>query len=74
MTSRLLFVLAASLGMTGCVAAVPLVTQSLSGADTAARLCAVAKLPGQTTTLCDQARMAAATPAATKQGGEIAAR
>ena len=54
MTPRIAFAMLALLSQTGCVAAVPLATQLVSGTNTAAQLCSMAKLPGQTASLCDR--------------------
>ena len=45
------------LSMTGCVA-IPLVSQGIAGAGFAKNLCTVAKMPGQTESLCDRVPMA----------------
>jgi hypothetical protein len=54
MTPRLTFAMLALLSQTGCVAAIPLATQLVSGTNSATQLCSMAKLPGQTASLCDR--------------------
>jgi hypothetical protein len=54
MTPRLTFAILALLSQTGCVAAIPLVTQLVSGTNSATQWCSMAKLPGQTGSLCDR--------------------
>jgi len=53
MTLRLTLATLALLNLTGCVAALPMATQLISGTDPTAQLCAMTKLPGQTGSLCD---------------------
>jgi hypothetical protein len=53
MTPRLILVALALLSQTGCVAALPMVGQLVSGSNSD-RLCSMAKLPGQTTSLCER--------------------
>ena len=54
MLPRLMFAGSLLLGLPGCVAAIPLVAQLATGATSVSQLCAAAKLPGQTASLCDQ--------------------
>jgi hypothetical protein len=54
MTRNLTLVIVALLSQTGCVAAIPLATQLVAGTNSAAQLCAMATLPGQTASLCDR--------------------
>jgi hypothetical protein len=54
MTPRIAFATLALLSQTGCVAAIPLATQLVSGTNSAAQLCSMAKLPGQSASLCDR--------------------
>lgn len=54
MTARLTFAMLALLSQTGCVAAIPLATQLVTGTNSAAQLCSMAKMPGQTVSLCDR--------------------
>jgi hypothetical protein len=60
MTPRLTFAILALLSQTGCVAAIPLATQLVSGTNSVAQLCSMAKLPGQTASLCDRLPLGAA--------------
>ena len=53
MTPRFAFAVIALLSQTGCVAALPLAVQLVSGANSSGQLCSMAKMPGQTTSLCD---------------------
>lgn len=55
------------LGLSGCVAAIPMAAQAVSGATSVAQLCAAARLPGQPGSLCERIPLAAntATPAGT---------
>lgn len=53
MTQRSMFAILALLSQTGCVAAIPLATQLVSGANSTTQLCSMAKVPGQTASLCD---------------------
>ena len=48
------FAALALLSLTGCVAAIPLAMQLATSAGSAQQLCSVAKIPGQTATLCDR--------------------
>ncbi len=50
----------------GCVAAVPLLMQAASGSNAMTQLCSVARLPGQTLSVCDHARQAMTTAPAGK--------
>jgi hypothetical protein len=54
MTTRLTFAILALLSQTGCVAAIPLAAQLVSGTNSAAQLCSMATLPGQIASLCDR--------------------
>jgi hypothetical protein len=72
MTLRLTFAVLALLSQTGCVAAIPLATQLISGTNSAAQLCSMAKLPGQTQSLCDSLPFGAAAQAV--QPAQIASR
>ena len=54
MTIRITLAALALLSQTGCVAAIPLAAQLVSGANTSSQLCAMTKIPGQTATLCDR--------------------
>ena len=47
------------MSLTGCVAAIPLAAQALSGGTSFAQLCASAKIPGQSSSLCDRIPVAA---------------
>jgi hypothetical protein len=60
MTPRIAFAILALLSQTGCVAAIPLATQLVSGTNSATQLCSMAKLPGQTASLCDRLPFGAA--------------
>jgi len=74
MTPRLVFLAVVLLSQAGCVAAIPLAAQLVTGANSTTQLCAMTKLPGQTTSLCDRmastvtTQMSAKTPA----GGTVA--
>lgn len=57
MPSRTIFFACALLSLTGCVAAIPLAP---AGTTTAARLCDMTKLPGETISVCDRLTTAAA--------------
>ena len=50
------------LSLTGCVAAIPLAAQAMSGATSMAQLCAAVRLPGQTSSLCNRIPLAANIP------------
>lgn len=54
MSPRLILVALALLSQTGCVAAIPMAMQLASGANSTSQLCSMAKMPGQTTSLCDR--------------------
>jgi hypothetical protein len=54
MTPRLTLAILALLSQTGCVAAIPLAAQLVTGTNSAAQLCSMATLPGQTASLCDR--------------------
>jgi hypothetical protein len=64
MTQRLILTFAtlALLSQTGCVAAIPLAMQLVSGANSSAQLCSMTKMPGQTTSLCDRIASSFTTP------------
>lgn len=53
MTPRLAFAILALLSQTGCVAAIPMATQLMSGGGSPTQLCSSMKLPGQSSSLCD---------------------
>ncbi|MGA3003756.1 MAG: hypothetical protein ABSE20_18730 [Acetobacteraceae bacterium] len=63
MTPRIAFAVLALLSQTGCVAAIPLATQLVSGTNSTAQLCSMAKMPGQTASLCDRFSFGAASQA-----------
>jgi hypothetical protein len=63
MTPRIAFAVLALLSQTGCVAAIPLATQLISSTNSANQLCSMAKLPGQTASLCDRFSFGAASQA-----------
>jgi hypothetical protein len=69
MTPRVTFVILALLSQTGCVAAIPLVTQLVTGTNSVAQLCSLTTLPGQTGSLCDRLPFGTAPQA---PGGSIA--
>jgi len=54
MSPRLTLAVLALLGQTGCVAAIPMATQLVSGANSTTQLCSLAKIPGQSGSLCDR--------------------
>jgi hypothetical protein len=54
MTSRLTFAILALLSQTGCVAAIPMAAQLVSGTNSATQLCSMTKMPGQSASLCDR--------------------
>jgi hypothetical protein len=53
-TPRFTLAILALLSQTGCVAAIPLATQLVTGTNSAAQLCSLATFPGQTASLCDR--------------------
>lgn len=63
MTPRLILPVLLMLSTTGCVA-LPLVAQVAAGGNSVAQLCSMAKIPGQTTSVCDRisSALAAQTP------------
>jgi hypothetical protein len=63
MTPRFAFAMLVLLSQTGCVAALPMATQLMSGGGSSAQLCSMAKLPGQSTSLCDHFATDKQTPA-----------
>jgi hypothetical protein len=63
MTPRLALAILALLSQTGCVAAIPMATQLMSGGGSTTQLCSAAKLPGQSSSLCDHMPFAMAKPA-----------
>ena len=60
MTPRLTLAILALLSQTGCVAAIPMATQLISGTNSTAQLCSLATMPGQTSSLCDRLPFGAA--------------
>jgi hypothetical protein len=54
MILRLIPIALMSLSLTGCVAAIPMVAQLATSANSTAQLCSMAKMPGQTASLCDR--------------------
>ena len=58
MNLRLAIIPFALFGLTGCVAAVPMVAQFATNPDAMRHLCAMAKVPGQSETFCDRIRFA----------------
>ena len=59
MFPRLLAAGVALLGLQGCVAAIPLVAQLATGATSVSQLCAAARIPGQSASLCDKLSLGA---------------
>jgi hypothetical protein len=55
MFARLIVAGLATLSLTGCIAALPMVTQVASAPNSMSQLCSMAKLPGRPTTFCDNA-------------------
>ena len=51
---RLILVAPVLLSLPGCVAAIPLAAQLISGASTASQLCGATRMPGQQSSLCDR--------------------
>ncbi len=51
---RLILVAPLLLSLPGCVAAIPLAAQLISGATSASQLCAATRMPGQQSSLCDR--------------------
>ncbi len=49
------------MSLTGCVAAIPMAAQALSGANTVTQLCSAARLPGQSMSMCERIPLAANT-------------
>jgi len=66
MTPRIILASLTALSLTGCVAAVPMVAQLASGATSTAQLCSMAKVPGQSASLCDQMGFGSSTQTPTK--------
>jgi hypothetical protein len=54
MTLRLIPIALMSLSLTGCVAAIPMVAQLATSANSTAQLCSMTKMPGQASSLCDR--------------------
>jgi hypothetical protein len=54
MTPHMILPVLALLSLSGCVAAIPLAAQLVSGAGSANQLCSMTKIPGQTASLCDR--------------------
>ncbi len=54
MILRLVPIALVSLSLTGCVAAIPLVAQLATSANSTAQLCSMAKMPGQSASLCER--------------------
>jgi hypothetical protein len=54
MTSRATLAILALLSQTGCVAAIPMAAQLVTGANSVGQLCSMATMPGQTASLCDR--------------------
>ncbi len=51
---RMILVAPVLLSLPGCVAAIPLAAQLISGASTASQLCGATRAPGQQSSLCDR--------------------
>jgi hypothetical protein len=66
MSPRLALIAVMLLSQTGCVAAIPLAAQMMSGANSTAQLCAMTKMPGQTASLCDRVSAAMTTQTTTR--------
>jgi hypothetical protein len=73
MTIRITLATLALLSQTGCVAAIPLAAQLVTGANTTSQLCSVAKIPGESTSLCDRFASAMQTPANAPTGATVTA-
>jgi hypothetical protein len=54
MTPHRALAILALLSQTGCVAAIPMAAQLVSGTNSTTQLCAMATMPGQKTSLCDR--------------------
>jgi hypothetical protein len=54
MTPRLIMIALASLSLTGCVAALPMVAQLAANPNSMTQLCSLTKMPGQTSSFCDR--------------------
>ena len=54
MNLKMIFACSLLLSTTGCVAAIPLIAQVASAGTSASQLCGLAKVPGQSVSLCDQ--------------------
>ena len=54
MTPRLIVAILALLSQTGCVAAIPMAAQLVSGTNSVSQLCSIATMPGQAGSLCDR--------------------
>jgi Tfp pilus assembly major pilin PilA len=67
MSPRFVLIAVALLSQTGCVAAIPMAAQLMSNPNSTAQLCAMTKMPGQTTSLCDR-MTASMTTQTTTQG------
>jgi hypothetical protein len=66
MSPRFILIAVALLSQTGCVAAIPMAAQMMSGANSTAQLCSMTKLPGQSNSLCDRMSAAMTTQTTTK--------
>jgi hypothetical protein len=66
MKLHLILIPLASLSLTGCVAAIPMVAQLATSPDSMGRLCEMTKMPGQTTSFCDRMPFASNAPTPAK--------
>ena len=72
MTYRFFLLAAAMFSLQGCVvAALPLAAQLASGATSTSQMCSIAKIPGQTASLCDRIAPAAQTALKTAAGNTV---
>ncbi len=66
MNLKMIFACALLLSTTGCVAAIPLIAQVAASGNSMAQLCGMAKVPGQSVSLCDRISLGSTTPPAGK--------
>jgi hypothetical protein len=71
MIARITLAAFALLSLTGCVAAIPMAAQLISGANPTSGLCSIAKLPGQSDSLCDRLGSIAPAQAASSNGTTV---
>ena len=73
MNLKMIFASTLLLSTTGCVAAIPLIAQVATSGNSVAQLCSMAKVPGQSLSLCDRIQFPSMTQATPKAETRVTA-